>query len=125
MRLIIFGLIFWLAICLIDSISRADPYLVYSPTPKILSYQIQINGEVQDVEPNVVLDNKNQLVYDLKNVPVGASIVRARARYEVWGWCEWSDPFTVIRPSKMEAPVIMSNPPPPLPLDISPADGIR
>ena len=126
MTLIYFAIMLFLALALIDS-ARGEPYAVYKPQPpqpKVIAYQLEINGELQDITPNVINDG-TQLVYDLKDVPVGANVIRARAQYEHWGWVEWSDPWTVIRPSRMDAPTIMSNPPLPFSSSISPADGIR
>lgn len=126
-KLIYYAIMAFMLVALIDSYARSEPYAVYKPdppVPKVIAYQLEINGEFQDITPNVVNDG-TQLVYDLKDVPVGANIIRARAQYEHWGWVEWSDPFTVLRPSRMEAPTIMSNPPPPFTSSITPADGIR
>lgn len=99
----------FLLIALIDSYCRAEPYIVYAPTIKILKYEVEVNGDVSEVAPNVVGENM-QLVYDLKDLPVGANVIRARAQFEVWGWVPWSEPFTVIRPSALENPQVVTNP---------------
>lgn len=98
-----------LMLALFDSLARSEPYLMYNPTVKILKYEVEVNGEVLEVQPNIVNDQM-QLVYDLENLPVGASAIRARAQFELWGWCEWSEPYTVIRPGPLQNPQIVTNP---------------
>ena len=100
-------------ICLVDSYCRAEPFLVYSPTVKVMGYQLEIDGEVMDIPPvQQIPDGKSdQLIYDLVLLEVGAHVVRARAQFENWGWVEWSEPFTIIRPAPLDNPQIVTNPP--------------
>ena len=109
-QFMIYFAIIVLTLALLDSYVNAEPYLVYSPNIKVIGYQVEVNGEVSNIDPNVLTENSMQLVYDLVDLPVGANLIRARAQFEHWGWCEWSEPYTVIRPSRLENPQITTNP---------------
>lgn len=91
---------------------NAEPFLVYNPTVNIIRYQVDVNGSVEDLEPNVIDGGTlpHQLVYDLANIPPGVNTVRARALFDVWGWCPWSEPFIINRPLPLTNPQVVTNP---------------
>lgn len=107
--------IFFLLLALIDSFARAEPYFICSPNDflEVTAYQVELNGQIVNVDPSVINENRQQLVYDLIDIPVGASAIRARMKTKFWPWTEWSEPFTVIRPSPLTNPQIVSAPPSP------------
>lgn len=111
--ILVMVMVITMILLLIDAYCSADPFLVYDPTINILGYEVEINGEVSAVAPNVVGDNM-QLVYDLKDLPEGENKIRARAQFELWGWNEWSSEYIVVRPSQLQNPQITTNPQSPL-----------
>lgn len=107
---IIWFIMCFLLIALVDSYCRAEPYLVYSPTIRVVGYQLDLDGEVIDVEPTLTPAGTYQLIYDLSAIEEGAHTVRARAQFELWGWVPWSESFSIMRPARMQGPQITTNP---------------
>jgi hypothetical protein len=108
---ILFFIMAFLLIALVDSWCRAEPFLVYDPNPPIEVYEVRIDdGEAIQVPPAMISEQDYQLVYDLVDLPVGAHQIRARAKYVDWGWVEWSEPFNISRPGPLENPQITTNP---------------
>lgn len=107
---LIMAMVIIMLLLLLEAWCRAEPYLIYNPTIVIEKYEVELNGEVEEVAPNVINDNSMQLVYDLKDIPVGANNIRARALFKNWGWCPWSVPFQIIRPGTLENPQVTTNP---------------
>ena len=110
-KIILYAVMLFLAYCLYDSIAHAEPYVAWDPNDliEVESYQIELNGEVINVSPTVVNDS-SRCVYDLIDIPVGASTIRARMKTKMWPWTDWSEPYIVIRPGPLSNPQVISTP---------------
>lgn len=107
-KIMILLIVFILSIVVCSNLN-AEPFAVWEPQLNILAYQVEVNGDVIDIQPNVVGDSM-KCVYDLADIPIGANSLRARANAEFWGWSEWSEPWTIIRPGPPSNPQITTNP---------------
>jgi len=70
------------------------PYLTCAPIVEdIISYLIDLDGQVTESPPNIIGDGSKRLWMDLTNVSTGEHIVIVRAK-NLWGTSEPSEPFT-------------------------------
>lgn len=80
-----------LLLLLLPSLVFASPFLVCDPNPGAEKIILEINGvEV----PEFAAETDGSLRYDLEVLAEGAFTIRAKAGFGVWGWSEWSLPFS-------------------------------
>ena len=85
MKKLLLILILW------PSLVFASPFLICDPNPGAEKIILEING----VEiPEFPAETDGSLRYDLVSLAEGPFTIRAKAGFGVWGWSEWSVPFS-------------------------------
>ena len=100
-RFIGFFIAFVFIALLLPVLAFGAPFLVCDPNPGAEKIILEINSIDM---PEFPAEADGSLKYDLAGLAEGDFTIRAKAEFGVWGWSEYSVPFSFTKPS-IQAPM--------------------